>query len=167
MADGNDAERVGAEQLPAGRELDAMVAERVFGWRWYRWLDVAGIPEEYHGRFIAHPDRIGGKPGVDYTEASLDMPLSSQCWGSLPGYSTRIEAAWEVVRNLAADGWCYSLDNLGAYGAARCVVWRHSYAVGPYRRVEAEGAAPATAICRAALAALAPETHHPEKEPLP
>ena len=69
--------------MKAGRELDAMVAEKVMGWIWVK---------DNHGVHI--------EPGsVD------DCDCKSHAGGNecLPYYSTNIAPAWEVVEKLAAS----------------------------------------------------------------
>lgn len=59
--------------MKPGRELDALVAEKVMGWRWFT--------DEFNPRPVLVP------PG---------MPRQS----ALPSFSTDIAAAWEVVERL-------------------------------------------------------------------
>jgi hypothetical protein len=70
------------DEMPAGREMDALVAEKVMG---YRWLKVNGI------KALFPPDL---KPSdVDWFPE--DDPLDLVRWP----YSTDIAAAWEVVEH--------------------------------------------------------------------
>lgn len=73
--------------LPAGRELDALVAEKVFG---------KVFPP--NGRYLDEPGHLryaGGVPGFNHLVNDV-----------LPKYSTDIAAAWEVVERLTAEwGW--------------------------------------------------------------
>lgn len=68
-------------KLEPGRELDKLIAEQVMGLKDVGWRDgeVMGIPH----RFLEHGDASGGYPS-----------------GSVPYYSTWIEAAWGVVESL-------------------------------------------------------------------
>lgn len=90
--------------LEAGRELDALVAEKIFGslWRAYRSDD-----EEKSVIRLFAPSR------ADYCE---EIQYKNQ-WGTssgfyptdypdLPAYSTDIAAAWEVVEKVGT-GWLY------------------------------------------------------------
>lgn len=94
------------DQIPAGRELDVLVAERVMGKQVYR----------HAGSHEACFCQIEGDDDI------------SICHGPIPQYSTDISAAWEVVEvihklapKLAKDGcWgsvCFMLvkdeDGLG------------------------------------------------------
>lgn len=63
-------------ELTAGRELDALVAEKVMGWA---------------------PRDAGAGDRLIYVGAWAHCE-------SLPHYSTDIAAAWQVVEKLAADG---------------------------------------------------------------
>ncbi len=72
--------------MEAGRELDALVAEKVMGWEDRRMVG------------LASPGWL--KPG------------SSQLH-NLPRYSANIRDAWEVVEKLKADGWNIHMDSVG------------------------------------------------------
>jgi len=62
--------------LPAGRELDALVVEKVMGYRHHPWTQT--IPEHW-----------------------CRLPTGETClFADLPHYSTSIAAAWEVVERL-------------------------------------------------------------------
>lgn len=61
--------------MKVGRELDALVAEKVMGW-------------EYRGY---------GNGGGEWTLGDKKMAFGGHGGGSLPHYSTSIDAAWEVV----------------------------------------------------------------------
>lgn len=65
--------------LPAGRELDALVAEKVMGWTM-----LASCPMHISGCSTA-----GIAPGQQYSS-------------HVPDYSTSIEAAWQVVGKITA-----------------------------------------------------------------
>lgn len=81
-------------ELPAGRELDALVATKVMGWSW----------DEYSAQ-----DANGSKYHRCQPACSWDK---DRLW-FLPHYSTSIEAAWTVVQKLLpriitlrwCDGW--------------------------------------------------------------
>lgn len=78
--------RTEAPTLTAGRALDALVAEKVMGFRRSEaWLDAS--PRHY-----ADPE------WPDYTQET-------------PRYSTDIGAAWQVVENLADRGWKVDVQN--------------------------------------------------------
>jgi hypothetical protein len=68
--------------MKAGRELDALVAERVMGWT-YKPFYNGGGEWSHNGKLVA----FGGLDG-----------------GSLPKYSSSIADAWQVVEKLKADG---------------------------------------------------------------
>lgn len=69
--------------MTAGRELDAIVAEKVMGVR------------IYPCRSIDHPYAIGDEHG------HFDR--------FIPRYSTSISAAWQIVDKLRSDGWNINL----------------------------------------------------------
>jgi hypothetical protein len=69
--------------MEAGRELDALVAEKVMGWVWQ--------PDEKGGHYR------DGNGETFATGRTLGQP---EC----PKYSTSIAAAWDVVELLASKG---------------------------------------------------------------
>lgn len=134
--------------MKAGRELDALVAEKVMGlpvvWSSEPYVILGGTRRE--GRF---PYLKGRAHGCDYD------------WAEVPHYSTDIGAALTVAEHMHAQGWHYevgshiSLDdvrwaefargNYDAYDAS----WEESYDVG--------AATIPHAICLAALRAVGVE----------
>lgn len=122
------------ESMPAGRELDALVAERLFGgvqvnpcWYWFR----GGVAPEV--------------PDFHIAEAVL-APLFAG-----PDFSIDIEAAWLVVDGLRKDGRQNMLNLNSTVKEGVWSWWCTLYPVtggcvdGPYSET-----AP-LAICRAAL----------------
>src|SRR3990172_8418422 len=71
------------DALPAGRELDALVAEKVMGWTITAWAS----GEPWGNREIFEPSGRGPHRKAAH----------------VPTYSTDIAAAWEVVQKLEAD----------------------------------------------------------------
>ncbi len=74
--------------MEAGRELDALVAEKVMGWRDVR------------------PGHYTGSPGTMYGKAPQPQPWDSpqdrtKGVSFVPFYSTKIADAWEVIEKLA------------------------------------------------------------------
>lgn len=134
------------ETMEAGRELDALVAERVMGFekrdQWYSDGEYAGF------LYVGADGRARGS-----TEAKCN-------W-----FSTRIEAAWEVFTHprLLADGWEPLIEaGRGIDG----VVWEVGFCHAAYdahlEYVSGASAIPA-AICRAALRA----ARTPDQRPSP
>ena len=93
--------------LKAGRELDALVAEKVMGWTF----------------------RPYGNGGGEWTVNGKKMEFGGFEGGSLPYYSTSIAGAWEIVEKVlqhpcrtfgiivdeATDTWIVKMDKI------RCV----------------------------------------------
>ena len=144
-----------ASDLPAGRELDALVAERVIGWQWMQWDRLEGIPEDHQGRFLA----LAGQPEAH--AANMDLPLAKHALMSVPYYSTDIDAAWHVVEAMRArwaeqdnakrgepDAWQFQDFADEGWGAS--VIWLHHD--GPIDMVIDIAPTLPLAICRAALA---------------
>lgn len=89
------------EQIEAaeGRELDALVAERVMGWKWVKIPDFSR--EKQLGvrwnriRALCPPC---GNPPADMREKTIDT-------GHLKPFSTDIAAAWLVLERMKSMGW--------------------------------------------------------------
>lgn len=83
--------------LEAGRELDALVAEKVMGWERVEGVDInrrEGVPEEKLDADRWHCRRawfVGN-----------ERKACEEC-GTLPTYSTDIAAAWEAVEKVLPD----------------------------------------------------------------
>jgi len=71
--------------LPVGRELDALVAERVMGWRDIQFRNATG---EWAG-----------------------YPPDSSGYQTIPYYSTDLAASWEVASYLSTRGYTVDVDN--------------------------------------------------------
>jgi len=131
-----DAVREGVTGLEAGREMDALVAERVMGWT---------LGRRYangNGEWQGHPH--GG----------------TLTWDQTPRYSTDIRAAWEVVEKMRADGYATIHVSCGADLKGNPVPgWYASFFADKDRPGGfARGATMAEAICRAALKTTPPPT---------
>lgn len=75
--------------MNAGRDLDALIAERIFGWKPFKrkWREGA-----HHG----------------FTDSFLDSS-GREIDGALPKYSTSIADAWEVVERMTAHHFKHSI----------------------------------------------------------
>ena len=88
------------DDMPAGRELDALVAEKIFGL--CRW---DGVPNAFHPKVVQW--------------WQTEQPCNP------PPYSTDIAAAWEIVEKLrlaigpsyCGSGWYCTWMTGGAHGA--------------------------------------------------
>ena len=90
--------------MRAGRELDALVAEKVMGWKWFTGNKFRQFPEK---RFLAEEtDCIGKvKIGPDLIETGTQFATGNEEIdeaGVLP-YSTNISAAWQVVEKMGQE----------------------------------------------------------------
>lgn len=84
----------------AGRELDALVAEKVMGWQSIEYNDF---------KIWAHQDYL---PAITNHPLGFAMP---EGYSPLPRYSTNIAAAWKVVEKFEAKHWEISIstDEIG------------------------------------------------------
>lgn len=80
--------------MEAGGELDALVAEKVMGWRWLH--DGLGNMAWYEGLH----DTGWGDGG--------DAGRNRRAWAP----ATDIAAAWQVVEKMRSDGWLVSLREM-------------------------------------------------------
>jgi hypothetical protein len=129
-------------ELPAGRELDALVAEKVMGWK-YR--QSSPDPKKHFCREYGNDAgwwlKPSMTPGAKHWACATCSPP--------PAYSTDIAAAWEVTEKLAED---FMLVYAVAHAGWRA---RFEHAEGWWKGEAYADTAP-LAICRAALAALEP-----------
>lgn len=122
--------------MEAGRELDALVAEKVFG------------------LVRCTADSHRGSDGA----TCYALPESPMMGGELRSYSTDIAAAWEVVEKIHALGWCSTLSALPDPSIIR---YEMDFDKPPlidshHTKVYAIAATAPHAICLAALKAIAP-----------
>lgn len=120
--------------LEAGPELDALVAEKVMGYRWSlydgpRW-EVIGIERGPEKAVLV-------LPASNWRDADSSVERSKPC---IPVYSTDITAAWEVVEKVADGDTCRLMYEHGH--------WEASFQQGDFWATDTS--AP-LAICRAAL----------------
>lgn len=122
-------------ELPAGPEMDALVAERVLGWTNCHVAlgNARGIPPEFADK--QPPDRTINFPG--------------KAWSRV------ISSAWEVVEAMEARGYSLALDTK-CPGMPYVMAGFQSSTPGSIGRAKTVP----LAICRAALAALDMEVPH-------
>jgi Phage ABA sandwich domain len=156
------ADEFGAAVLAAGRELDALVAEKVMGLAWEKVTHTMGWAVTVDGSRepITRDEwelRRNGQPII------VSGPLMHGLYACpVPGYSTDIAAAWEVVEKLDA-GWFFQVERIDgdyheptgyrepgrkARWAASFQRWRTSIPFSAVANSVPE------AICRAALKAV-------------
>jgi hypothetical protein len=97
----------------AGREMDAMVAHRVMGWR-VSALNTSphnGGKNEIRGLVDS---RIGGGCTIEHPEWETSYYISTKC--EIPPYSTEIAAAWmvvEMMRDRFGAEFLFTFNRLG------------------------------------------------------
>lgn len=137
-----------------GRELDALVAEKVMGWEWWEWG-----PSEY----VAVVERGLFRPGCAPPRARPWRGGDHRVWhGSLPSYSTSVADAVTVIEHLNGQGYnccVHWFEYDGGLGPAHAHIY-HPKRTGKGDREGASGheavSAP-HAICLAALQAVGTE----------
>lgn len=141
------------ETREAGRELDALIAEKVMGGRWDRGALYSHVYVEPTGWLLAQRDR----------ERFGDDELHVY-EGALPYYSTEIAAAWRIVEEIS--GFDTGRDkpwwSMATFYAQRGQIGCRVYACPPGSSIfdaddviaEAIGDTAPHAICRAALQAV-------------
>lgn len=137
------------DKLEAGRELDALIAERVMGWKWCASPNTFK-PGRPWRRWLAEPYR--NMPVWDgVTEMPIDGLFDEE--SNVLYYSTDIAAAWEVVEKLR-ETWPVVLVTVGPkhYDVE---INTDKGSPSHYRLVEdAQAETLPLAICRAALKAI-------------
>lgn len=126
------------DEMPAGRELDALVAEKVMGF-----VRVADDTSDYHG--VRHGTEVLLPPGETLHSLREWLPRSGPIafgYFVTQRYSTDIAAAWQVVERMRNPDFRLNKDG----------DWGCSFG-GELRFVGLAPTAP-LAICRAALKAV-------------
>jgi len=145
------------DKLEAGRELDALIAEKVMGWTWcVQPHGHISRPGKYsYTRWLCEPDRYrSAKPKWDKWDGKTEMPISGLNgeYMHVLEYSTDIAAAWEVVEKMR------ELDMLGDFSQA-CDF------LTPWSWLDYSKASDmALFICRAALKAISAQQSLEESE---
>lgn len=125
--------------LKAGRELDALVAEKLFGWRcvhrlvritreeeiafnraWFLKEYGQEAPPTWEGDSDLdgdYPTRKCSKCGMGHD--SKDNDLFAHADSRVPKYSTDIASAWLVVEKLVAAGWEVVIEEAWAVSLSR------------------------------------------------
>ena len=149
-------------ELKAGRELDALVAFHLFGWRWFQKQSYTG---EYRCALYPPDDGlwirwnfIGFEQIGEWPEEARRFSDWDRCGsragfrqrphlGWLPHYSTDIAAVWQVLERLQQQGILAELGAIDSRG------WFASFTASErFSRMEADTAP--LAICLAALCAV-------------
>ena len=128
--------------LEAGRELDALVAEKVMGWTWGEYSP----PVEGPSKILRPPESWAPSP-----DRAPGSEVSCPGWHfRVPQYSTDIAAAWEVVEKMVPIKYGFNLaieSPPGPWGD-----WEVHFYNGGTHLAFADTAP--LAICRAALLAV-------------
>jgi hypothetical protein len=138
-------------QMPAGREMDKLIAEQVMGISMYHYDK--GHPDNCYFMLLdADGDPVLFAPRFRDAERKTE----AEAWQDCPCYSTDIAAAWQVVEKLTADGWGHKHHVYSKY--AEMPGWQWTFmqsGKGPNSISGAEAETAPLAICRAALLAIA------------
>lgn len=127
------------EQLPAGRELDALIAEKVMG----------RCPHRETRRYCIE-DGNSVDSGYECVACGKDVYGSERC----PAFSTDMTAAWPLVEKLRADGM--EVDLLSEPGNVDGWAVKTNRPDEEFCQIVTAPTAP-LAICRAALATVESE----------
>lgn len=132
--------------LPAGRELDALVAEKLFGWQWWKW-HTTGKADIFSPNYPPR-DLSYWSPADFYTPRMIG-------WGNrsagLSYYSTDRTACGAVIDWASDHGiyvsiyHCLDLD-------VTCKCWHHD---NPERQTIASDPDESAAVCKAVLLCVA------------
>lgn len=100
--------------LPAGRELNALIAERVMGREPDLMWNVFN-PDETATCFHAETKRECEEFLADVLKRYPNSWMKDHhvgAWKRFPRYSTDIVPAWEVVEKLRSDGWLVTVKSM-------------------------------------------------------
>lgn len=125
--------------MPAGAELDKLIAIKIFGWKPFRPCDVK--LHAFDASMYGHSEDwyviVSGKPPRTHM---IDAMM-------LPYFSRNIDAAWQVVEKMKLLGFWFSTDR-------RSETWDVTFEnVETCREFDASANTAPLAISRAALAA--------------
>ena len=127
-------------KMPAGREIDALVAEEIFGYRWVEGILAFGQP------CLISPEHY------ENTKVPIANTNKRKIGGTFPRYSIKISDAWKIVEKL--DTFQFNFDN--GYSTdpnERCLAEFGHGMLGMTDYIQVEATAPTAylAICRVAL----------------
>lgn len=131
--------------MNAGQELDALVAEKVMGWRSYRTCHASYGGSLWSWNWYASsiaPPHCDGYFDGEHTPQTYPRPVAPGDWSP----SSSIADAWEVMEKLRAD--FVSVDLVTAFPGWNCSILR-----GVNDEVDATGATAPLAICLVAMKA--------------
>jgi hypothetical protein len=150
--------------MKAGRELDALIAEKVMGWKPRQSKHGYWNLDGPNGEHFTDIDRRDYTAQYDKETGQKvqQAPWWEYFWDEIPFYSTNIADAWEVVEKLGRwRGFDFMLVmpnpeqtfHLHTYEAG----WYEATNDGPERRVVSDADTAPLAICIAALKAVSQE----------
>lgn len=119
--------------MKPGRELDALIAQKVMGWE-VKHSDELKLPSETYGPW----------PG----RWAYRIPPSTGWSCMIPDFSTDIKAAWIVVERLHSEGVQFEIGNRRVFEPDELPFWA---AFGKSNRHVTDGETAPHAICMAAL----------------
>lgn len=142
--------------MPAGRELDALVAEKVMNYRWEQW-------ETGHGLFAPDGTKVAKRFKTNRMRLELAPSPGAECVPTRPleEFSSDISDAMDVKEKMRKDGFNFSMFE----SAAGFIRVSFICSSGPCEKhgnfqhnhhgaYDVEAKTAPLAICRAALAAL-------------
>ena len=128
--------------MPAGREIDLLIAEMLFSWQWF--------PANGMMYF---------RPVEKFAYGAIKDGESIEYMSNLPSYSTDISSAFEVAEKLS-DKWDFAIVNNQNFGKYPDLHYGFRLqAIGEDSHIKtifALGETASLAICRAALLAVVP-----------
>jgi hypothetical protein len=145
------------QHLPAGRELDALIAEQLFDWDWYTVVNINLLLPPDHS-YREHPVLAtpGKTPGYETDLDSLrfyDSTRGGPTMPSVPHFSTDNALAFAVQTEMHRRGyWMQLRSPFGDASDWSCGFTPHK-TTGWNGRPDysAQADTPALAVCRAAL----------------
>lgn len=90
--------------MKAGRELDALVAEKVMGWAWRSGIH-PDCSRDHQVHLLPKGEDLSSQPDGEWSWLDEDDEDRGIIWSSMPNYSEDIASAWELVEKLATNGY--------------------------------------------------------------
>ena len=105
VPEGRDEMTTATKTLKADRALDALAAETVLGWRWFRQQPVREVPT----RIIADPATAGIWREMGYQFADGTEAIAKTVHFKVPNFTKSLDVAMLLVAALRATGFFFNL----------------------------------------------------------
>ena len=147
------------DEMESGRILDALVAEKVMGFKWVTPNPAHAMNQSFTKplpRMLAAPD-TPTNVGSYFALADMAQPLYDMWFDGAPCYSADIGDAWQVVERLRSLGFDVQINARSGYNCA-AFAWPMGTDFDSAAMCFGDAPKAPLAICRAALKAIASQS---------